>query len=64
VGVPAANRRAQCRREGDGTCGALSECVEATGLAIAGTSVLAHESWSTFGWIARAKSWRDREKRP
>jgi len=36
VGVPAVNRRAQCPREGDGTCGALTERVEATGLATAG----------------------------
>jgi len=35
VGVPAANRRAQCLWEGDGTCVALTERVEATGLATA-----------------------------
>jgi len=36
AGVPAVNRRAQGPREGDGTCGALIERVEATGLATAG----------------------------
>ena len=36
AGVPAANRRAQCPRERDGTCGPLTERVEATGLANAG----------------------------
>jgi len=50
AGVLAAYRRAQCPRDGDGTCGTLTGRAEATGLAIAGNQRPGSCVGSTSGW--------------
>jgi hypothetical protein len=62
VGGPAANRRAQCRWEVDGTCGTPRvRRGDRTSDREEPSSRLMRPG-STFGWARAAKSWRDTEK--